>query len=111
MLSYQAQTQKAFNDVRNQVLGYVFTTCFLPPAASITLPVDGWGSSLNYVPIDIGTKIPSLAGPGAYTLWSSGPDKLTGTAPTNVDDIHRDLDLNSLKGILTPPFLLAAPCI
>ena len=111
MLSFQAQTQKAFTDAQNRIIGYVITTCYLPTLATLTasepLPSDGWGSPLNYAPTDTTTKIPAMAGTNAYTLWSSGLDK---TSPS-ADDVHRDMLLTILKSMLTTPFLLAAPCI
>jgi prepilin-type N-terminal cleavage/methylation domain-containing protein len=113
MLNYQAQTQKAFADARNEIIGYALTNCTLPLA--ITAYKDGWGSVLNYAPVDPdGTKIPAMpitVGTNAYTLSSNGPDKLTGGA-NSADDILRNMDPTTLKGILGQAGinLTVAPC-
>ncbi len=112
MLSPEAQTQKSLSDARSAIIGYAIANCTIP-ATIPSAQNDGWGTALTYSPPDSSIKIPSLPGSSAYQLKSLGPDKATGTAATNADDIVRDLDLTTLRGILGQAGvnMAAAPCI
>lgn len=112
MLSPEAQTQKSLNDARSAIIGYAITNCTLPTTLPIA-PLDGWGTALDYAPVEGVAKVPTLTTAGAYTLKSRGPDKLTGSQANDADNIVRDLDLITLRGILgqSGVNMAGAPCI